>query len=808
MEQLRQDTALALRGLARHPMFAATVILTMALGIGANTAIFSVVHAVLLRSLPYEHGDRMMVLRQQRPKLAIQNQGFSPKEIADYRDMAATLDQVVEFHSMWFILLGRGEPERVQTGVVSWNFFEAFGIKPVAGRTFRPDDDTPGADAVLVLSNSYWRSRFGGDPKVVGQVFEMNDRPHTVIGVLPPIPQYPQENDVYMPVSACPFRSSQAVIDNRNARMVQAFGRVKPGTAAEQVSTDVAMVASKLQQGYPDSYPATSGYTAISLPLRGELTRAFKPTLMLLVGAAGFVLLIVSASVANLLLARLVRREREMAIRAALGAGRWRLFRQLLTESAVLAVLGGAVGLILAAVSLDVLVAFADRFTTRSHEIGINGTVLIFTLIIAVGTGILVGIIPAFPARANVSGAIQEGGRNVGGGRIRFRSALIVAQVAVSFVLLIGAGLMLRSFLQLQSVDAGIKTDSVLTMRVALNFTKYTNQGQIREFHAALIEKLKQIPELRSVGAASTFPLNDGGGFVTGLRIEGQGDLDPSQLPRVEISSASPGYFQTVGIPLLRGRFFTDEDRADGQLTAVISDSMAKHLFVDREPLGARVSTNNGQTWVTIVGVVGDVRRTLDASPSDALYRPIPQAAPLTAMFLMRTNGAANESLGRQAREALYSVDPNQPADQFRTLDDVRSQSVEAPRLTAILMGLFALLAVAITAAGLGGVIAFSVNQRTQEFGVRMALGASRASLLRMVLGQAMVLVGIGLAIGIGIALASGHLVKTLLFNVTTTDALTYASVAVAFLVVAILACAVPARRAASVDPMIALRGN
>ena len=808
MEQLRQDIALALRGLARHPMFAATVILTMALGIGANTAIFSVVHAVLLRSLPYEHGDRMMVLRQQRPRLGIQNQGFSPKEIADYREMAATLDQVVEFHSMWFILLGRGEPERVQTGVVSWNFFEAFGIKPVVGRTFRPDDDKPGADAVLVLSNSYWRSRFGGDPKVVGQLFEMNDRPHTVIGVLPPIPQYPQENDVYMPVSACPFRSSQAVIDNRNARMVQAFGRVKPGTAAEQVSTDVAMVASKLQQGYPDSYPTTSGYTAISLPLRGELTRAFKPTLMLLVGAAGFVLLIVSASVANLLLARLVRREREMAIRAALGAGRWRLFRQLLTESAVLAIVGGAVGLVLAAVSLDVLVAFADRFTTRSHEIGINGTVLIFTLLIAVGTGILVGIIPAFPTRANVSGAIQEGGRNVGGGRIRFRSALIVAQVAVSFVLLIGAGLMLRSFLQLQSVDAGIKTDSVLTMRVALNFTKYTNQGQIREFHAALLEKLKHIPELRSVGAASTFPLNDGGGFVTGLRIEGLGDLDPSQLPRVEISSASPGYFQTVGIPLLRGRFFTDEDRADGQAAAVISDSMAKHLFVDREPLGARVSTNNGQTWVTIVGVVGDVRRTLDAAPSDALYRPITQAAPLTAMFLLRTNGAANESLGRQAREALYSVDPNQPADQFRTLDDVRSQSVEAPRLTAILMGLFALLAVAITAAGLGGVIAFSVNQRTQEFGVRMALGASRASLLRMVLGQAMVLVGIGLAIGIGIALASGHLVKTLLFNVTTTDALTYASVAVAFLVVAILACAVPARRAASVDPMIALRGN
>jgi predicted permease len=808
MEHLKQDISLALRSLARHPLFAATVILTMALGIGANTAIFSVVHAVLLKSLPYEHGDRMVVLQQQRPRAGIQNQGFSPKELADYREMAATLDQVVEFHSMWFILLGRGEPERVQTGVVSWNFFEAFGIKPVVGRTFRADDDKHGADAVLVLSHSYWQSRFGGDPNVVGQTFEMNDRPHTVVGVLPPIPQYPQENDVYMPVSACPFRSSQGVIDNRNARMVQVFGRIKPGIPQEQTLTDVAVVASKLQQAYPEAYPDSSGYTAVSLPLREELSRTFRPTLMVLVGAAGFVLLIVSASVANLLLARLVRREREMAIRTALGAGRWRLFTQLLTESTVFAVLGGVVGLALAAVSLDVLVTFADRFTTRSDEITINGAVLLFTFAVAVGTGILVGIIPALPSRVNVSGAMQEGGRNVGGGRIRFRSALIVAQVAVSFVLLIGAGLMLRSFMLLQSVDPGIKTDSVLTMRVALNFTKYTAAGQAQQFHAALLEKLKHIPEMRSVGAASTFPLNDGGGFFTGIRLEGQGDIDPSRLPRAEINSASAGYFQTVGIPLVKGRLFTEHDTTDGQPVAVISDSMARHLFPDRDPLGARVSVNNGQRWITIVGVVGDVRRTLDANPGDAMYRPLTQVSPLTVMYLMRTSGAAGESLARQAREALYSVDPNQPADQFRTLDRVRSQSVEAPRLTAILIGLFAVLAVAITAAGLGGVIAFSVNQRTQEFGVRMALGASRASLLLMVLKHALTLVSVGLVLGIGGALVSGRAIQTLLFTVKPTDAITFAAVAVAFLAVALLACAIPARRAASVDPMIALRGN
>jgi putative ABC transport system permease protein len=810
MDMLRQDLALAVRGLARNPLFAATIVLTMALGVGANTAIFSVVDAVLLRGLPYEHGDRMMVLRQQRPRANVPNQNFSPQEIADYRGGASTLDAVVEFHSMWFILLGRGEPERVQTGVVSHNFFEAFGIAPVAGRTFRAADDEPGADAVLMLSHRYWQSRFGGDPAVVGQVFEMNDRPHTVIGVLPPIPEYPQANDVYMPVSACPFRSAPATIVNRNARLSQVLARVRPGVSAEQVAGDVALVAARLQQAYPEAYPATSGYTAVALPLRDELTRAFRPTLLVLMGAAAFVLLIVAASVANLLLARMVRREREIAIRTALGAGRWRLFRQLLTESTVLSVLGGLVGLLLAMVSLDLLVALADRFTSRSGEIGINGTVLLFTLAVAIGTGVVVGILPALPGKINLSTTIQAGARTIGAGRIRFRSGLIVAQVAVSFVLLIGAGLMLRSLLQLQSVDPGIQTDGVQTMRVALNFTRYpaSNPALTRQFHATLLERLKQIPGVRSVGAASTFPLNQSGGFLTGLRIDGQGDVDAASLPRAEISIASPGYFQTVGIPLIKGRVFTDHDRFDTEPVALVSQSMARRFFGEREPVGARVSTNNGRTWTTIVGVVGDTRQSLDAAPSDALYVPLEQASPLTAMFLLRTIGPVSPDLPRQARDAIYSIDPNQPADQFRTLDAVRAQSVEAPRLTAVLIGLFAALAVLITAAGLGGVIAFSVNQRTQEFGVRMALGATPGSLLRMVLRQALVLVAAGLAIGAAGSLLFGQALRTLLFNVRPTDLMTYALVSVAFVVVAGLACALPARRAATVDPMIALRGE
>ena len=457
METFGQDVRAALRGFARNRGFAIAVVLTMALGIGANSAIFSVVYGVLLQPLPYADGDNLLILRQQRPRAGILAQGFSALEMADYRQQSKTLDQIVEYHNMQFVLLGRGEPERVQTGVVSWNYFDLFGVAPLAGRTFRADDETIGADAVLMLSHTYWQSRFGGDPRVVGQVFDMNDRPHTVIGVLPPIPQFPNENDVYMPVSACPFRSSEGVRTSRTARMVQAFGRVKQGVAHQAALSELAVVASNLQRAYPESYPASAGFTATAISLRDELTRQFRPTLAILLGAAGFLLLIVCASVANLMLARILKREREMAIRMSLGAGRWRLVRQLLTESTLLSLLGAVVGLGIAALTMDLLVTLADQFTTRSQEISLNWAVVAFTLAIAMITGVIVGAMPALPGRASLAGAIQEGGRTVSGGRGSLRNVLIIAQVAVSFVLLIGAGLMLRSLMRLQAVDAGIR---------------------------------------------------------------------------------------------------------------------------------------------------------------------------------------------------------------------------------------------------------------------------------------------------------------------------------------------------------------
>ena len=806
METLWHDVRTAARGLARKRGFAAAVIATMALGIGANAAIFSVVHAVLLTPLPYADGDNLVILRQQRPRAAILSQGFSALEMDDYRQQTKTLDSIVEYHNMWFVLLGRGEPERVQTGVVSWNYFDLFGVRPIAGRTFRADDDKPGADAVLVLSNNFWRTRFGGDPRVVGQVFEMNDRPHTVIGVLPPIPQYPNEDDVYMPVSACPFRSAEGTRTNRNARMVQAFGRMHHGSTLEGANADVKVVASSLQQAYPESYPASAGFTAVALSLRDELTRSFRPTLAILLGAAGFLLLIVCASVANLMLARLLEREREMAIRASLGAGRWRLVRQMLTESTLLALAGAILGVGVAAATLRLLVTLADQFTPRAHEIALNGPVLLFTLAIATLTGIIVGAIPALPGQVSLSSAIQEGGRTVSGGRGSMRSALIVAQVAVSFVLLIGAGLMLRSLGRLQAVDPGIRTESVLSMRVALNFSKYNTPPLRAQFLTALTERLRNMPGVRSAGGAGTFPLNEGGQFVAGVRVMGQPEIEQARLPRAEVQSATSGYFQTVGIPLLRGRLIDDRDTAERESVAVISESMARQFFGDADPVGARISTD-GQRWITIVGVVGDVRSTLAAERSAIFYRPLAQAPLLTVMFLARTSGEPS-LLIQQMREAVHAIDPQQPVDQFRTLDQVRSAALAAPRLTAALIGVFALIALVVTATGLAGVIAYSVNQRSQEFGLRLALGASRGSVLQMVLTQGLRLVLIGLVLGGVAAGLLSEAIRALLFDTTPTDVVTYAGVAAVLAIVALVACFMPARRASSVDPLVVLKGN
>jgi len=808
LAMFRQDAGFALRMMRKSPGFTLAAILTLGLGIGANSAIFSVVNAVLLKPLPYEHGDRLVTLQQQAPRAGMLNQPFSVAEINDYRTQGHALDGLVEYHNMNFILLGRSEPERVETGVVSWDYFDVFGVKPLFGRTFRPEDEQPGAPAVLMLSYEYWIRSFGGDPTVVNKTFTMNDRPHMVVGVLPPVPQYPNENDVYMPTTACPFRSRPSFIADRQSRMMRAFGRMKPGISVSQARADLNGVAANLQKAYPKDYPPAIDYSIATASLEEELTHNARPTMLVLLGAAGFVLLIACANVANLNLSRMVRRERELAVRAALGAGRVRMFRQLLTESSLLALIGGGLGLLFSWGALNLLVSFAARFTPRAREIHLDATVLLFTLAVAVLTSLLSGTAPALAARETVVGSLKEGGAQsiIGRGRNRMRNLLIVAQVAVSFLLLIGAGLMLRSFAKLQHVDPGFQPENVLTMQIGLNFTKYNSNDKQRAFFETFLDKVEAQSGVKSAAASMMIPLTTGMTMTGDFQIEGQPPVPGQALPVADFRVISPNYFETLHIPILEGRAFTRADRPGAPDVAIVNRSAARHFWGTQDPVGKRFSVDGGKAWMQIAGVVGDVRQYgLDKEPVDEIYVPLAQSPLLDGILVIKTAGEPM-SIARGVIELLYGIDPNQPAARVRSLEQVRAESVAAPRLTTNLLGVFALLALAIAATGIGGVMALAVGQRRHEIGVRMALGARPAEILRMILGQGMALALVGVGLGLFGAVWLTRLLQQLLFEVTPTDPLTYIGVAAVLGLAALVACYIPARRAARVDPIVALR--
>jgi predicted permease len=807
MRGLVQDLRYAFRTLRKSPGFTFIVVLTLALGIGANTAIFSMVRGVLLRPLPYRDPAQLVFLQQPATRAGVTNVQFSVPELMDYRAQSRSLAGIVEYHSMPFILLGRGEPRRVQTGVVSANFFDLLGVTPALGRTFRPGEDAIGAEPVLVLSYGFWKTQLGGDPGIVGRTFTMNDHVHTVIGVLPPIPQYPGENDIYMPSSACPFRSSESMINGRQMRMLTLFGRLAPGVTATQAQTELDAVAKRLHGEYPGDYPDDQGFGIVSTPLQAQLTAQARPTLLLLLGTAAFVLLIACANVANLSLARLVRREREMALRAALGADRGRLVRQLLAEGLLLAGAGAVAGVALAAAGLGMLTAFAARFTPRAGEIALDAPVLLFGLGLGVVTGLLFGLLPALPSRVGLAAALKDGGTTIGSSRsLRARAGLVVAQVAVSVVLLVGAGLMLRTVLALQQVNPGFDPEQVLGATLDLNFSKYTSNELIQQFHQRLRERLAAQPGIQLVASSRGYPLDGRRAFGFDFMIERRPRDPRAARPQADFRAASPDYFRALGIPLVTGRLFTDRDGPKAPSVAIINQSMARRYWPSDDPVGQRVTTDSGETWTTIVGIVGDVHQYgLDAAPVDEMYLPFDQV-PLREGALVLRGSADSRTLARRVKEEVLALDPDQPLAGARPLVEVRGESLAAPRLTATLLGIFAGLALVITAAGLAGLMAFSVSQRTQEIGVRMALGAARSEVLGMILRQGLRLVGIGLVLGAVGAFAFSRLMAGLLFGIGPTDAATFALTGVLLLIIATLACLVPARRASTVDPMVALR--
>jgi putative ABC transport system permease protein len=812
-DALRRNLRGATRLIRRQPGYALAVIGTLGLGIGATTAMFSIVHGVLLKPLPYRESERLVLVRQSAPLAGQDEVGVSIRELYDYREQLTDFSGLVEFHQMSFDLIERGDPDRVDTGVVSANFFNVLGIQPLLGRSFVAADEGHGAEAVLILSHSYWQSRFAGDPHIVGRVFQMNDRPHTVIGVLPALPQYPRECDVYMPTSACPFRArgEERMAANRRAfGGLRVFGRLKPNVSHGHAAAQVAFVGERFRREYPEVYTDAQGFRATTVGVLQELTRNARPMLLMLLGATALVLLIACTNVVSLTVARTLNRDREMAMRTALGASRHHLVAQLLTESLLLAVLGGALGLMLAYVTLGALTAFIGRFTARTGEVTIDGPVLLFTMLVALMSGVIVGVLPALLTSSAPAAALKQAGASAGPApsRRRVQHALVVAQVAVSVVLVASAGLLLTSLYRLQQVDPGYRDDRILSAEVFGNFTKYPSAEACLRLYEPLLERLAAQPGVVSAAVSSAVPLAAVEPSLNSFEIEGDAPATADRRPSTDVTVVSPTYFDTLRIPLVAGRPFTYADTREGAKIALISRTMAR-FWGRRSPLGTRISVDGRETWATVVGVVGDVRQYgLEREALAQVYLPLSQTpVPIGGRLLVRTAGDP-AAVSTVMRNVVHSLDPNIPVENVRTLEELRSRYLATPRLTALLLALFAAVALIVCLAGLTGVIATSVSQRTREFGLRMALGAQPARLLADILRQGTMLVTLGLAAGLVGAVTSGRVLSGYLFDTQPTDPLTLAGVTCAMLIAGVVACLGPARRATRVDPILALRAD
>ena len=809
LENLLRDVRYAWRTLLRNPGYALVAVLTLGLGIGANTAIFTVINGVLLRPLPYAESRQILHLDQVAARLSPDPIGFSVQEIRDYREQNHVFSDLAEYHSMTFTLLGTKNPERVATGVVSANYFDVLGVKPVLGRLITPADESLNAPPVLVLTYAYWMKEFGGDRKIVGRAFEMNDRVHTVVGVLPPLPEYPEANDVYMPTTSCPSRSSEKMIADRDMRMMTGFARLKPGVTTAQAQADLAAIQNRLASAYPKSYPASAGTAALVTPVEQELTHAARPTFLTLLGAAGLVLLLACANLANLALSRQMRRSREMAIRMATGASQWNVFRQLLTESMMVALAGGVLGVGIAAAGSKVLIAYAARMTPLSGEIRLDGWVLLFGFGISLLAGLLFGTLPGYVAsRVRITSLADAGERSAGSeGGTKVRNALVAAQVMFSFVLLMCAGLMLRSLYNLLSVDPGFKASNVLSMQTSLNWTKYKKDEDKRNFFHQVLERAGALPGVEAAAVSMSVPLNsDMGPMSGGVIVEGQPVHPGEPTPQVDYEVASPDYFRVLGVPVLSGRSFFDSDTAQAPAVAVVNERMAKHYWPTQNAVGHRISVDNGKTWTTVVGVVSNVRQYgLEKEAADSIYFPLYQVDLTSAHLLVRTRSDPMR-MANQVTSIIHDVDPQQPVTQIRTLDELRSAQLGTPKVTAILLGLFAMVALFITIVGVSGTLALSVARRSKEIGIRIALGATKEKILGNVLARGMAPVLAGLAVGVVAAIFATRLLANLLFAVGPDDPLTFAGIVALLLVVAMAGCVIPARRAVSVDPMKALR--
>jgi putative ABC transport system permease protein len=803
MRAFWQDFKYALRMLARQPGVTAVAVVTLALGIGANSAIFSAVNAILLRPLPYDEPDRLVTVWESRPGEGVIDNVASPADALDWARMNSTFEAMAAMTTASVDLTGSGEPEKYFAGAVSPPFFDILRVRPLLGRTFRAEEGIVGKPRVVILGHRLWSTRFGSDASIVGRTLTLNGNPFEVVGVLPPSFEFSDDTlELWAPLQ---MEGAPQPL-SRVSHQFFVYGRLKPGVSLQQARADMERVGQLLQQQYPAE---NRGHTASVIPLEERLKSPVRSSLLLLLGAVAFVLLIACVNVANILLAKAAGRRREMAVRSAVGAGRARLAAQMLTESLVLGVLGGAAGLAVAYWAIEALARLAPRdvpLPGLSH-LGLEPRVVAFTAVLALSTSLLFGVLPAWQlASQDVGESLKDGGRSPGGVRRRLRVLLVVSEIALASLLLVAAGLTLRSFQAVLGQPAGFNVDGALTVTLTLPPARYrTDEAYLAAFQQ-VEERFRALPGVRAVGATSMLPLGGRDGR-RGVAIEGR-EPTPDAPTRAHPRSVTPGYFRAIGTRLIEGRTFTAADSARAPLVAVINETMARRYWPGKSPVGARFQWGGASPWVEVVGVIADVKHWgLDAPVNPEMYFPLPQSPFTSVTFVVGAGGDAS-ALGPAIRDQVRAVDPNLPVANLRTIEEIAAVSVASRRAGMLLIAAFGVLALVLAAAGIHGVMSHLVALRTAEIGVRMTLGAPPSSVMGLVLREGALQAVAGLAIGLTGGVLLMRAFRSVLFGVRPSDPITLAAVAIALLATALAACALPARRAMRVDPVMALRGS
>lgn len=804
MDQLIQDIRYAFRMMFKNPGFTLVALITLALGIGANTAIFSLVNGLLLRPLPYGNPDRIvMVWQNYGERNGRDKEWTSPDTFFDWRDQNHSFESISVIDGWLPTILG-AEPEQIPGATVTYNMFSVLGVSPAIGRTFVAEEDKPNGRKVVILSNGLWKRRFAGDRNVIGKDILINGEKYSVIGVMPPKFEFPMEPSAQI---WTPMQVDSTNSCGRDCITLRSIARLKPGITLAQAKSDMNLVAQRLQQQYPEQY-RNVGITLT--PLQEQLTEEIRPALLVLLAAVGLVLLITCANVANLLLVRASGRKSEIAIRSALGAGKSRLRRQLITENMLLALIGGALGIFLGVIGIDILIRLLpeDLPIIGIQNVGVDLRVLIFTLGISIATGLIFGLIPILQLTdPKIGESLKEGGRNrLGAGNSKIRSFLVVSEVAFALMLLIGAALLMKSFLRLMNVNPGFQTQNVLTMQLNLPDSRYAEQVQIRDFYSQLLEKIKSLPGVINAGTTNALPL--GGSYTdTTFLIEGQSP-DTRKDQSVWFQLISDQYLQTMGIRLMKGRYFTDQDNFDAPRVVIVTETFARRYFPGGDAIGKRLNFNNPQkpVWREIIGIASDVKQFgLNKETPIAIYLHQKQSAsPFVTLAVRTSTNPLN--LASEIRSQVWSIDKNLAVSNVQTMEQVVVKTVNTPRITLSLIGTFAAAALLLAALGLYGVVSYSAAQRTNEIGIRMALGARENDVLKMVVGRGMTLAAIGVVIGLIGAYALTHLMSKLLFGVSATDPLIFVTIAGLLALIALIASYIPAHRASKIDPVIALR--